>query len=65
LQQEGNVPIADMFNTFNMGIGFVVIVAADRAAETVQFLGDQGIKAYQIGEVVVGNGELVGLPTSK
>jgi phosphoribosylformylglycinamidine cyclo-ligase len=65
LQQEGNVPIADMFNTFNMGIGYVVIVASDRAADTVQLLGDQGIKTYPIGEVVAGEGELIGLPTIK
>jgi phosphoribosylformylglycinamidine cyclo-ligase len=62
LQQEGNVPIRDMFNTFNMGIGFVALVAPEQAEETLQFFAGEGIKAYQIGEVMTGNGELVGLP---
>jgi phosphoribosylformylglycinamidine cyclo-ligase len=62
LQQEGNVPISDMFNTFNMGIGFVVLVAPEQAEETLKFFAGQGIKADQIGEVMTGNGELVGLP---
>ncbi len=65
LQQQGNVPIADMFNTFNMGIGFVLLVARDRADEIVNFLGDQGIGAAAIGEVIEGNGELVGLPIAE
>jgi phosphoribosylformylglycinamidine cyclo-ligase len=65
LQQEGNVPIADMFNTFNMGIGFVLLVAADRARETVEFFGTHDIQAYPIGTVIAGDGELVGLPTAK
>jgi phosphoribosylformylglycinamidine cyclo-ligase len=61
LQAEGHVPMVDMYNTFNMGIGFVVIVSPERADETCQFLIQQGIQANQIGAVTPGNGELVGL----
>ncbi|MEB3293659.1 MAG: phosphoribosylformylglycinamidine cyclo-ligase [Synechococcales bacterium] len=63
LAAEGQVSAVDMFNTFNMGVGFVVLVPADRAAETLTFFQTQAIAAYVIGEVVLGTGELIGLPT--
>jgi phosphoribosylformylglycinamidine cyclo-ligase len=62
LQQQGNVPITDMFNTFNMGIGYVVLLPAESAQQAIELFTEQGLKAAQIGEVIAGNGELVGLP---
>ncbi len=62
LAQEGEVSETAMFNTFNMGIGFVVIVPPDQAESTVQFFTQQDIAAQEIGEVIAGTGELVGLP---
>lgn len=62
LAQEGEVSETAMFNTFNMGIGFVVIVPPDQAESTVQFFTQQEISAQVIGEVIAGTGELVGLP---
>jgi phosphoribosylformylglycinamidine cyclo-ligase len=63
LQMAGSVPIADMFNTFNMGIGFALMVAPDGVAEVLAALAAQAIDAYVIGEVVQGDGQLLGLPT--
>ena len=62
LATQGNVSPIDMLNTFNMGIGFVVIVPPDRAAETVEFFASHLIKASPIGTVISGAGQLVGLP---
>jgi phosphoribosylformylglycinamidine cyclo-ligase len=62
LAAEGQVKPIDMFNTFNMGVGFVVIVPPDHAHQTIEFFNDQGIKASQIGTVIPGNKQLVGLP---
>jgi phosphoribosylformylglycinamidine cyclo-ligase len=62
LQQEGHVPIADMYNTFNMGVGFVMIVPSDQVGETLEFLAGQSIHANAIGKVVEGNGAVLGLP---
>lgn len=62
LAREGNVNPSAMFNTFNMGIGFVVLVNPDKVTETLQHFESQNISSYVIGEVVSGNGELVGLP---
>jgi phosphoribosylformylglycinamidine cyclo-ligase len=63
LQAEGHVPLGDMYNTFNMGIGFVIIVPADRASETLGFCQSEQIIAHQIGTIVEGSGEVLGLPT--
>jgi phosphoribosylformylglycinamidine cyclo-ligase len=38
--------------TFNGGIGMASVVAADAAADTIQLLGDRGLEAWVIGEVV-------------
>ncbi|KAB0243343.1 phosphoribosylformylglycinamidine cyclo-ligase [Microcystis aeruginosa EAWAG127a] len=61
LAQMGSVNSEAMFNTFNMGIGFVIIVPSDLARSTINQLQSSGINAYQIGEVIAGKGETVGL----
>jgi phosphoribosylformylglycinamidine cyclo-ligase len=61
LAEAGGVHPTDMFNTFNMGIGFVVLVPPSQADATVSWFTAQGIDAWAIGEVIVGDGELVGL----
>ncbi|NJL22069.1 MAG: phosphoribosylformylglycinamidine cyclo-ligase [Leptolyngbyaceae cyanobacterium SM1_3_5] len=58
LESQGNVDRAEMFNTFNMGIGFVLLVPFDRAAETIDWFANRGESAWAIGEVIDGTGEL-------
>jgi phosphoribosylformylglycinamidine cyclo-ligase len=62
LAQAGQVTENSMFNTFNMGIGFVVIVPPEQADETLKWFKSQDVAAYQIGEVIEGTGEVVGIP---
>ena len=50
----GNIPARDMYNTFNMGIGMCLTVAADQADEAVRVLRGCGEDARIIGEVVSG-----------
>ncbi|MEL6552019.1 MAG: phosphoribosylformylglycinamidine cyclo-ligase [Cyanobacteria bacterium J06621_11] len=63
LSKAGGVSLPDMFNTFNMGVGFVVIVPPTMAEAACAFFDQEGIAASTIGEVVSGSGELLGLPT--
>jgi phosphoribosylformylglycinamidine cyclo-ligase len=60
IQAAGSVSEAEMFRVFNMGIGFVLIVAPDAAEETLARLNASGETAYKLGEVIEGNGVVFG-----
>lgn len=62
LAEQGNVNLSAMFNTFNMGIGYVVLVPPDQVQSALKQFDDFGIPAFEVGQVVSGNGELLGLP---
>ncbi len=62
LALNGDVPPAAMFNTFNMGIGFVVVLPADEAPEAIARFSEHQLQAYAIGQVVAGEQTLQGLP---
>lgn len=51
IQDKGNVPEHDMFLTFNMGIGFAVIVHPDDVDKTHAALKEHGVDSFVIGEV--------------
>lgn len=55
MQKMADIPQRDMYNTFNMGIGMVVAVDADKADKAVKCLEEAGEKAYIIGELVEGS----------
>jgi len=59
LAETGEVNREAMFNTFNMGIGFVVIVPPSEVERTIKWFDTKNIAAYSIGEVIAGNGELL------
>ncbi|NLP46741.1 MAG: phosphoribosylformylglycinamidine cyclo-ligase [Epulopiscium sp.] len=54
LQQLGNIEEKDMYNTFNMGIGMVVVVDPREVTKAQQLLETMGEKSYVIGEVDAG-----------
>ncbi|GAA5844448.1 hypothetical protein JCM11251_001666 [Rhodosporidiobolus azoricus] len=57
LMKEGNVAPSEMARTFNCGIGMVVVVAKEKAAEVEQLLKASGeAKVYTLGETVAGEG---------
>jgi phosphoribosylformylglycinamidine cyclo-ligase len=58
LGTAGQIKPEAMFNTFNMGIGFVVIVPPDQVKPALDWFKTQSMTANQIGEVVSGNGTL-------
>lgn len=62
LAQVGQVSLNSMFNTFNMGIGFVLIVPPQAAEQTLAWFKSQDIEAYQIGQVIEGEKEVIGIP---
>ena len=54
LQEQGDIPERDMFNTFNMGVGMSITVAAADAERALAILRNQGEDAYIIGEIIAG-----------
>ena len=62
LAQAGKVSNTDMFDTFNMGVGFLLIVPPAQTHQTVAWFAQHDIAAYEIGAVVAGNQTVVGLP---
>ena len=55
IQEMGNVPESEMFRTFNMGIGMVLIADRMAASGLVQRLNEAGESAAIIGEVQDGS----------
>ena len=58
LQREGRVDDAEMFRVFNMGIGMVLIVAADCVTAIQHALAAQKQKSYVMGEIRRGRREV-------
>lgn len=52
LQQQGNIDTNEMYNIFNMGIGYTVIVDEKDASRALKILAEQNVEAYQIGHIV-------------
>ena len=59
IAETGNIPERDMFNTYNMGVGMIMTVAAEDADNTIAILKQNGQDAYRLG--VIGEGEGVDL----
>ncbi len=63
IAEAGGLPVRDLYNTFNMGVGMAVIVAASDAARALDILNAAGEQAFVLGNVVAGgDGLLLELP---
>ena len=56
LRRLGNVSESEMYRTFNMGVGMVIVCSSADAAAIKKHLGEE---CYAIGEVVTGNREVL------
>jgi len=59
LARLGEVEEKEMFRTFNMGIGMVVILPGSQRDRALEILAESGHRSYPIGEVVAGNKEVI------
>jgi phosphoribosylformylglycinamidine cyclo-ligase len=57
MQSIGNVPESEMYRTFNMGVGMVIVTAAENS-ETVKRQLERSGAVFEIGRVVRGNREV-------
>lgn len=53
LEREAGLDAAEMFRTFNMGVGFVIVVPREHADHARAHLATSGLESWTIGEVAV------------
>lgn len=59
MEKWGNIHIEEMYSTFNMGIGMVVIVSKEEAEEILNLLEEQGEEGVLLGEIEKGQEKIV------
>ena len=65
LQEAGEVPEEDLWNTFNLGVGFCLVLPADAVEEALAISRALELPAWELGQVVAGalpGKPLAGLP---
>jgi phosphoribosylformylglycinamidine cyclo-ligase len=58
MQEIGNVSDAEMYRTFNMGVGMIIIAAAENVLALKKHVQERGETCYEIGRVSDGSGEV-------
>jgi phosphoribosylformylglycinamidine cyclo-ligase len=59
LERAGSVPRAEMYRTFNMGVGMVVLTSPPDAAAVTSSARAAGINAWTLGRVTRGSGQVI------
>lgn len=54
LQEWGNVDTKEMYSTFNMGVGMVLVVSKDELESIEKYLNEKNEKFFQLGHIVEG-----------
>jgi phosphoribosylformylglycinamidine cyclo-ligase len=65
LQERGGVPEADLWNTFNLGVGFCLVVPPEASAAIIDHCRCSGHQAWEMGGIAAGDpgaAPLAGLP---
>jgi len=58
VQRLGNVPPAEMYRTFNMGVGMVIVVSSENCNKTVDHLNAAGHSSQVIGEITSASSDI-------
>ena len=56
LASDGSIAEEAMFNTYNMGVGMILTVAAEDADKAIEILKANGEDAYRLGVIGEGSG---------
>lgn len=59
IAKTGGISERDMFNTFNMGVGMSVVVAAKDAEKSMEILKENGENPYIIGKIIESDDKIV------
>lgn len=58
IRTKGKVPELELYQVFNMGIGMILIVAAEKASRVLDFVRGRKDQAWEIGAIVRGKGRV-------
>lgn len=58
IQKRGNVSLEEMFKTFNMGIGMMLVISPEDKDKVLEILASNGETGYLIGKINEGNGQV-------
>jgi len=67
LQQNGEVPESDLWHTFNLGVGYCLVLPPEAVASALSVCHAQGLQAWELGRIEdgpAGEQPLEGLPES-
>lgn len=59
MQEIGNVSDAEMYRTFNMGVGMVIVCSQENKETLVEHIRNHGAHCYEIGRIVDGRKEVL------
>ncbi len=59
ISEGGPVSRDEMFRTFNMGIGMILVVSSESATEVEESLRDRGETCFRLGDLVAGDGVIL------
>ena len=58
IRERGKVQTEEMYRTFNMGVGMILVVAEERAQRVQDFLAARDEQFYLIGKITDGSGKV-------
>ena len=56
IEESGHVQAKEMYRTFNMGVGFILVTPKERAVKVISELARRKEHAWVVGEVIAGQG---------
>jgi phosphoribosylformylglycinamidine cyclo-ligase len=59
IQRDGRIEDREMYTTFNMGIGMIVVVDKNRADNVMEILSKEGCKSGVVGEMIKSGDEAI------
>lgn len=59
MAEKGNVDMEEMFSTFNMGIGMIVVVSKEDADVSMELIRNAGSEVNIIGEIIEGTKQVI------
>lgn len=59
IQKRAGISDKEMFRTFNMGIGMVLVVSKNEVKKAHEIIKEFKLRSWTIGEIIKGNGEVI------